>query len=317
MQGGPSRAQPVVTRSKLVLEIASELVGEREWLPKQARITLRPQGDHNPWDVCLFGSDAPNAIEAVARGEAQLAIINPAEPLALALRGRGPYVEPVPVRIITIIPSLDQFAFAVTAQSGITSLEEIRDRRYPLRVSMRAQPDHSDYLIVHETLSALGFSLGDIVSWGGQVRRHGFPPDVGAVERGEADAIFDEAVGTWVGRALDAGMRMLPLGEPLLQKLEGVGLRRGVISQEEFPKLPHDVISLDFSGWPVFTRADVSDEFVRACCSALEARKDRIPWQGDGPLPLHRMCFEAEDTPLTAPLHPAAEAFWRERGYLK
>lgn len=316
METRPARAQPILTRSRLVLEVASELVGGQALQQKQARITFRLQGEHNPWEVCLFGSDAPNAIHAVARGEAQLAIVNPAEPLAMALRGQGPFVEPVPVRTITVIPSLDQFAFAVSAQSGITSLEQIRDRRYPLRVSMRSQLDHSDYLIVHETLSALGFSLGDIVSWGGKIVRHGFPPDVGAVERGEADAIFDEAVGTWLARALNAGMRILPLQEPLLQTLEAIGLRRGVISKDDFPKLSQDVMSLDFSGWPVFTRADVSDEFVRACCAALEARKDRIPWQGEGPLPLHRMCFDAPDTPLTAPLHPAAEVFWRERGYL-
>ena len=28
-------------------------------------------------------------------------------------------------------------------------------------------------------------------------------------------------------------------------------------------------------------------------------------------LPLERMCKDGPDTPLAAPLHPAAEAFWR------
>lgn len=312
----PQWAEPVLTRSRLVLEVASEIIGTRGF-PRQARITLRPQGGHNPWELCLFGSDTPSSIEEVARGEAQLAIINPAEPLTLALRGTGPFREPIPVRIITNIPSLDQFAFAVTEKTGVTSLQDIRDRRVPLRISMRAQPDHSDYFFVRQVLGALGFSLEDIVSWGGQLRTHGFPPDVGAVERGEADAIFDEAVDSWVPRATEAGLRILPLDESLLQELEAQGFRRAFITRAQAPKLPADVPTLDFSGWPVFTLESAPDDFVRACCAALEVRKGAIPWQGEGPLPIERMCIEAPDTPLTAPLHRAAEAYWRERGYLK
>lgn len=296
--------------------MASELVGERAWAPKQAKLSLRLQGGHNPWEICLFGSDTPSAIEEVARGEVQLAIINPAEPLTLALNGKGPFREPIPVRTIAVIPSLDQFGFAVASSTGLTSLSEIRDRRFPLRVSMRAQPDHSDYFIVKEVLGALGFSLDDIASWGGQLHQHGFPPDVGAVERGEADAIFDEAIETWADRAVGAGMRFLPLEEPLLRQMEDLGFRRAPMTPAQYPAIEADVMTLDFSGWPVFTHADVPDEIVRAFCAALEARKERIPWQGQGPLPIERMCFDAPDTPLTAPLHPGAESYWRERGYL-
>jgi TRAP-type uncharacterized transport system substrate-binding protein len=33
-------------------------------------------------------------------------------------------------------------------------------------------------------------------------------------------------------------------------------------------------------------------------------------------LPVERMAREALDTPQTVPLHPAAELYWRSRGYL-
>ena len=149
------------------------------------------------------------------------------------------------------------------------------------------------------------------------MRQHNFPPDSAVVERDEADAVFDEAVDTWVPRAAEVGMRILPIEEPVLQQLEAQGFRRATITRAQAPQLPADVPTLDFSGWPVFTLDSAPDDFVRACCAALEVRKGAIPWQGDGPLPLERMCIDAPDTPLTAPLHPAAEAFWRERGYLK
>jgi TRAP-type uncharacterized transport system substrate-binding protein len=136
------------------------------------------------------------------------------------------------------------------------------------------------------------------------------------VQRGEIDAVFDEAVRSWMNLAVEAGMRALPLDESLLQSLEHIGLRRGVILKARFHKLPADVPTLDFSGFPVFTHAKVPDTIVRSVCAALEARKTKIPWDGDKPLPLESMCRDTAAGPLNIPLHPAAEQFWRECGYL-
>ncbi|MBM2812832.1 MAG: hypothetical protein HW416_3591 [Chloroflexi bacterium] len=317
MRERPKFIAPVATRSRLVLEMAYEMVGDWGFKHKQARITLREQGDQNPWALAIDGSDTPAAIDEVARGDAQIAIINPSDPLQVALRGKGRWKEPVPVRILTVIPSLDQIIFAVHPRTGIKTLADIRDKKYPLKVSMRRQPGHSTYFIVGEALKALGFSLDDIMSWGGAMHYHRFPPDVEAVVRGDADAIFDEAVDEWIDHATDAGLHIISLDEGHLQQLEALGLRRHVVTKAQYPALPADVPTLDFSGWPVFTRADVPDDFIRAACIALEACKDRIPWQGVGPLPLERMCIGTVDAPLTAPLHPAAEKFWREQGYIQ
>jgi hypothetical protein len=223
-----------------------------------------------------------------------------------------------------VIPSLDQLGFAVTRSSGLTSLLQIRERRLPLRVSVRGQRDHSLHIILKEVFSACGFSLEDIVAWGGRISYddgrpgdpHGFRSRVAAVQRGEIDAIFDEALNSWVDPALESGMLFLSLEEPVLQKLETIGLQRGTISTKVFPRLERDVTTIDFSGWPVYTHADVSDQFITSFCSGLEERKALVPWQGNGPLPLEKMCRDTLEGPLGIPLHPAAERFWRARGYL-
>jgi TRAP-type uncharacterized transport system substrate-binding protein len=82
-----------------------------------------------------------------------------------------------------------------------------------------------------------------------------------------------------------------------------------------FPGLPNDLLTFDFSGWPIFVRTDLPDALVSRICAALDARKHLIGWDGEGPLPVERMCRDADDTPQQVPLHPAAERFWRERGY--
>ena len=314
--------QPVgrdTIRSRLVLEVASEMVDQPGWRHRQARVSLRPQGADN-WAMTFFASDGPAAIEQVARGEVHMAISNPAGYLALAVRGTGAFNTPIPLRAITVIPSPDQLAFAVTDKTGLKSFAEIRERRYPLRVSMRGQKDHALHPIVNEVLTAAGFSLDDIVSWGGQVRYDdGLPQNenrLGAVARGEVDLVIDEAVRGWVNSAVGNGMRVLPLDEPMLVKLEAIGFRRAVIPKTRYPNLAQDVPTLDFSGFAVYTHANVPEAVVTSICAALEARKDRIGWQEPGPLPLDWMCRDTSDGPLVIPLHPAAERFWRARGYL-
>lgn len=314
----PSVTPPII-RSRLVLEVASELMGYRG-IPAQARIGLLNQGSTTP-GLCLFGSNAPSVIPEVARGEVQLAIVNPSTILALAYRGTGPFQDPISVRTITVLPSHDQFLFALAERTGLTSLPDIRDRHYPLKVSVRAQPDHGGHVLINEVLGVYGFSMHDIVSWGGEIHRHPNVPwnEPKAVERGEIDAIFDEAVANWAPSALEVGMHIVSFDEPVLQKLEAIGFRRARVSKEQYPAFSKnvDVMTLDFSGWAVFTSADVPDDLVQMICTALESRRDRIPWEGEGPLPLDRMCIDAEDAPLPAPLHPAAEQFWRARGYLR
>src|SRR5438067_1731299 len=104
--------RPVVQRSRMMLEVASELVGTDGWEDKQVEIHMRPQGEP-AWGFSLFASDAPNSIDAVASGRAQIAICNPGGVLAMALRGAGPYKQAVPVRAITVFPQFDQMGLAV------------------------------------------------------------------------------------------------------------------------------------------------------------------------------------------------------------
>jgi hypothetical protein len=141
---GPTRMRthPHTTRSRLMLEVASELVNRRDWPYLQARISLREQGSGD-WPVNLFASDSPAAIHEVASGNVQFAIINPSMILKLAALGTSPFKQPIPLRSIAVLPSSDQMLFAVKQETGLKSIADIRERRFPLKVSLRGQPDHS------------------------------------------------------------------------------------------------------------------------------------------------------------------------------
>jgi TRAP-type uncharacterized transport system substrate-binding protein len=270
--------------------------------------------------VTLFASDSPATIHEVAAGKVQFAMINPSMILKVAALGSAPFNAPIPLRVIAVLPALDQMVFAVKQETGLTTFSDIRARKFPLRVSLRGQPDHSLHVIINHVLAAAGFSLDDVLSWGGEVRYDGGMPyganRIGAIERGEIDAIFDEGASAWGNMALELGMSFLSLDETILPRLEAVGLRRGLIEQKYFPKLAADIPTLDFSGWPIYTAENTSDDLVIDFCRALEASKDRVPWAKDAPLPLAQMVRDTPEGHLEVPLHPAAERFWCERGYL-
>ncbi|HEY3116901.1 MAG TPA: TAXI family TRAP transporter solute-binding subunit [Chloroflexota bacterium] len=311
---------PPTQRSRLMLEVASELVGTRDWPDKQVIIKLREQ-DAPEWAYTFFASDAPNSIGIVASGEADFAICNPGGVLAMAYKGAGPYPQPIPVRTIMVFPQFDRWGFAVTADTGITSIQDIVDRKYPLKLSLRGgRENHAVHIVTDLILAAYGFSLKDVADWGGELRyTPGLPTAPGrlsAIASGELNAVIDEGFHNYTPRALELGMRYLSIDEPHLQQLEKLGLRRQIASREEFPGLHEDLWTIDFSGWPAFCMESTPDELVTKFCTALEARKDRIPWYGDGPLDLKLMVSDHWSAPMMVPLHPAAERFWKQQGYL-
>ena len=310
---------PPVVRGRLVLEVAAEVLGAGGWPYRDVRISLSGPGPGGGTIAFSGGADL-TAIDDVAAGTVQVSIINPAAVLTVALRGKGPYEQPVPLRAIAVMPSPDQIGFAVTGASGLRSVADIKAQRFPLKLSLRGNRKHTIHLFIKELLAAAGFSLDDITAWGGEVRYDQGMPEaetrIGAVERGEIDAIFDEAVPDWGERALGLGMRFLALEERLLAHMEDLGFRRAMLTKAAYPWLADDVPTLDFSGWTVFTREDVPDEVVTAVCAALVARRDRLVVESGEPLPLEQMVSDSPDGPLDIPLHPAAERYWKQLGYL-
>lgn len=316
----PDWPNPVTTRSQVMLAIALNLVAGEEVELRQARVQLKEQG-RGDWNLTLFGSGSFDGVDAVVKREVDLAIINPANGLMMAYKGIGPYTTPQPVRQISVIPSFDQFLLTVRPQLGIAALEDIPRKKPKLVFALRRQREHCMNIMLEDLFAAAGFSFDDIRHWGGDVRFEGVlpwpdtPKFADAVE-GRTNALIDEGADAWGNQAMGAGMVTLTMAEATVRKLEARGYRRGILKKSIFPKLQNDVLSIDFSGWPIICHPELADAHVRRICVALEANAQLIKWQGDGPLPVSRMCREADDTPQMVPYHPAAEGYWRERGYL-
>ncbi len=313
-----SAIRPAVVRSRLVLEMAAELVGDDGFRQQQAMVLLRTQGAPE-WELSLFASDSAAAITAVADGAVTLGIVNPSAVLTLACRGVPPFRGPLPLRAVAVIPSADQLVLAVRRDLGLASADELAQRRVSLRVSLRGERDHSVHLVLDHVLQAAGCSVADLRTWGGEVGYDaGLPASGDRLARavaGEIDAVFDEAAGSWLPDALAGGLVPLRLPEVVTDRLVSWGYRRAWLRPDAFPGLDGEVETVDFSGFAVFVRQDASDDLVHRVCRALHARRHRITDQTGVPIDVGVMVGDTPEAPLGVPLHDAAAAYWRGHGY--
>lgn len=269
-----------------------------------------------PWFRMATGS--PLLAHAVVRGDLEMAFVNPSGFLTQAYRGTGLFSEPLPVRIVANYPTWDRFVYVVHPRTGITSLAQIKERRYPLRLSIREDPAHSTRILLDQSLAACGFTLADIESWGGSFQLIGPPGDkrrIAALQEGTLDAIFDEGVIHWFDEALAAGMEPITPEESALQQLEAVGWRRVITPANRFPHLKSDHVCLDYSGWPLYTRASLPDEDAYKACEALQARNSEICWESSY-TGIGQLGQDTEATPMDVPLHPGAAQWYREHGFI-
>ena len=169
-------------------------------------------------------------------------------------------------------------------------------------------------------IAAAGFSLDDIRAWGGTVQsvpRPSHPDRAKLIEEGALDAIFDEGLLSWGQFALERGFQILPIEGATRTRIATAGYDVARLPKSRLPGLEHPVDAVDFSGWPMIVHADMPEELAYALCEAIEARKLAIPTDNYRPLDLAQLCSSGAETPRGAPLHPGAERFYRERGYLR
>lgn len=275
---------------------------------------------YRPW--LRMSSGSPILAHAVARGDLEMAIVNPSAMLTQAYRGKGLFSAPLPLRIVANYPSWDRFVYLLHPRTGITSLAQIKERRYPLRLSTREDTTHSTRVLIEQTFAAYGFTLADLESWGGSLQVNGGPGDkrrLDALAAGTIDAVMDEGIVLWFDQALAAGMRPITPEEPVLKHLESLGWRRIVIPAGRYSHLRADYLCIDYSGWPLYTRASLPDEDAYKVCDAIHARESEIVWEdSNGWSPhtgMNRLGEETDASPRDVPLHPGAARWFREHGY--
>jgi TRAP-type uncharacterized transport system substrate-binding protein len=263
-----------------------------------------------------MATGSPILAHSVAEGALEMAMINPAALLTQAYRGVGLFDRPLPLRIVASFPTWDWFGIVLHPRLSFSSLHDIRKARFPLHVSVKEDVTHSTRVFIDQLLAVHGFSLDDILSWGGKLNLTGSPTDprrMEALERGELDAIFDEALPRWFDPALAHGMRPLELEPETFEALRPLGWKPDIVPTSQFKHLAHDYKAVNYSGWPLYARADLPEALVYDVCKSLVARQHEIPWEESGYSGDVLQVFgDSYATPCDIPLHAGTERFLSE-----
>ncbi|HBA41070.1 MAG: hypothetical protein A2W73_03720 [Deltaproteobacteria bacterium RIFCSPLOWO2_12_55_13] len=244
--------------------------------------------------------------------------LNPSVIATMAYLGKGPFRRSSPLRALAVFPSWDRLVVAVSGKLGIRSMEELKEKRPALRVSV-ADNDCVNFAI-RALLKVHGLKLESFTEWGGAVEpvvRPSNPRRREGIISGEIDVVIDEGMDSWGQVALDHGMVFLPFSEKALAKLERYGFQRAPLAGGRLKgNIPESTVVVDFSGWPIIMHASLPDELAYHMAAVLDRLREEIPYDSAQVPPMSSLCRSTEDGPLNIPLHPGAERYYREHGYL-
>jgi TRAP-type uncharacterized transport system substrate-binding protein len=255
-----------------------------------------------------------NGARLVGAGKLDVAWINPSVITTMAHLGKGPFRRPYPIRALAVFPSWDRLVVAVAGNLGIRTMDELKEKRPALRASV-ASNDCVDFAIA-AMLKAHGLKL-DSFGKVELVERPSNPRRRDGIVSGEINMVIDEGLDSWGEVAVKHGFVFLPFSKKALVKLERYGFRRAPLGggrlEGNFDPATEVV---DYSGWPIVTHANFPDELAYHFVAALEKIRDEIPYDAAGVPPMSTFCRSTEAGPLDIPLHPGAERYYREHGYL-
>lgn len=274
-----------------------------------------------------FGMGALGNPVVVADGEFDLGITTPTASAWLAMNGKGPFkTAHKALRAVASYPHHDCVLFAIAKSTGITSLDDLVERRYPLKLATgRKNNDQLDLVsfVVDEVLKGYGGSLAQLDNVGGQVTFAGKTTEgIPLMLDGKVEAVFNEAqmMSVWDQLIAEGDVDFLSVDDEIIERLDHkFQLGKVTIDSERFPGLTAPVRTVGFGGWLLFANAELPDEIAHKITqAAVESRQVISKRYGSGKFAAvtsditpESMCHDC-----LIPLHPGAEAYYRENGYL-
>lgn len=272
------------------------------------------------------GRGALDNIQAVGRGEIDLALVVPQNFIARQMEGRGLSNEAFPhLRAIGHVPQHDRMIMAVRRELGITSYDDIRKKKPKLRITTGVN-DGITYMgyAAQQIMAASGIPRETFEGWGGSYVEFEEPRQcTDAVLAGKADAIIQEAVMTyyWEDLANKVDLTFIPIEPAARDQLKAdLGWEPASLRKDYLRGMDREMEFMDFSHFVLTATTDMPDDIAYALAWASVERFESLqimykhipPERSPVSYPLDPVL--AADTPI--PLHPGAERYYREAGHL-
>ena len=276
-----------------------------------------------------FGMGDVENLRAVACGEADIGLTTPTNAGWIAMKGLGPFTHPFPeIRAIAVLPHFDYFVWAVSARFGIASFQEMAKTKPRMRIALgRVGPNGPDLRVftARQVLNRYGITEEGLKSWGGGLDYVGEPGSaVSKVLTGDADAVFHEAqfLPQWLELANSVPISFLSLDEDIARDMcSTFGFTTRRIPKGRYKGLERELLTLDYSDWLLFTTPRLEGEVARLVTEALVVSLRKIDETYSKDPPEHRSLVtpvkaDGLSRVLGVPMHPGAEGYYREHGYV-
>ncbi len=220
------------------------------------------------------------------------------------------------IAALAVIRRPQWLAIAVRPDLGVRDLRDIARARMPVRIFAGTPAPGEDLDVV---LRHHGFTIDDVADWGGKhLRWHAQPRDF-YVREGVADVLiawiyvgYTPTSHHWLEATVLKGFRFLDLEADLIDRLLRLGHAKGVIPEGLLPGIDRDIPSVVEDTIVIYGRRDLPDDRAETVVRALDEGADLF---SHARIPLY---YERERVGVCPelPLHPAAQRYYRSRGYL-
>ncbi len=310
--GPPAGAQPSLTWTAGAVGGGWYAIsgGMAELIREKAGITIK----------VIPGGGTQNPV-LVAGGEAEIGMGLPPL-LGAALRGEDPYQgKPLPnLRALAGNMSLNTFHLYMAADSDFArlSMDEIFGGKKPIRLAI-SKPGSSDVWVFEKVMEYYKTSYKDWEAAGARFFRGSYAEQAGAFKDRNVDGTFTflalpgaSVTEASVGRPL----KLLAFPKPLLAHLAKFGLGEGVIPAGTYPKAVDagvPVVSATM-GTTITVSTKMPNDMAHTLTRTINDNVDRVR-------KIHGSLADYEPSKghlyLGVALHPGAERYYREKGWLK
>ena len=306
MDAGGVRQFPEAGERPLVFAGSTQRLGTSDPLFSLGEITARVLAPRGYSVQVLNESGGPLNPRFVGDGRADLGATQPGT-AARAFAGRGEFAGEAPRDNLCAIATICRpywVALAVSVESGITDLSQIKERRLPLRFSIAASAD--------SILRHYGLSRDELLAYGGQ--------EVRGQDSRNLQLIISNmylantpAGRRWLEACTNMDLRFLDLPDKLIERIleeDGEG-EQGFIPHGYLPGVDHDVRTVSRPYLIIYTRDDAPGPAIRTLAEGYDRERRYFR-------ETHvNFSYDTEEVAMHAgiPLHPAALAYYQERGY--
>jgi TRAP transporter TAXI family solute receptor len=201
----------------------------------------------------------------------------------------------------------------------VTSIEDAIRRKIPIRIGCSPKGSMDEKIVEMLLTDYLGVTYDDVKKWGGDVVHGGGSDLASMVKDGKLDMLLDHTSAqssTMVEIALTSQIRFMQLEEATLQWFYAHGFQPVVLPANSFNRQTADVIN---AGTPdcIFVAATVSDDTAYAMVKAMDENRASLVQQYSSLSPFNPATAWEPIRLGGVPLHPGAERYYREKGYMK